>query len=274
MILQCEGTFFKFKTMKNLPEKFLALTHEGLHRITIAIEPIQSIDHLLAKFSQDKMFLCSQTADHPYGIQHEVIWTSDSPRYMAVLELTRGIMVLNTQYVTVTSEDETVAPWVSPCFTKTTGSFPLRCGFDFEVWTNAGLRMFLGLTNGKVQIWVFYAGQIYKPPFGNVFETSCDICLGHNNAAYAGIFQIPGQAHSTSFSKALQLLSDSIWNYDAFRAADAAPLKQLVRFNAGDPSLGMLPPTDPALIKKCSVAANKVLVDITAAIILNQKKTF
>lgn len=257
--------------MKHLPETFLILNHEGLHKVTCSIDPVQSMDHLLAKFSSEKLILAKNISEHPFGILHEAIWTSEPMRTMSILELTRGIMVLETQYKGYTSKEPELN-WVSPCFVKTEGSFPLRCGFEFEKWTQAGLRMFLALNHSTHQahFWVYYQGQIYHLPFGNIFEGTEQICLGHNIRQHSDIFAIPEQTRSSSFAKLMMLLSASVWNHDAFNSSRCIGiLSSLVRFNSASDQtdLPMMPPKDPDLIKKSVVASSRELVQITTKII-------
>jgi hypothetical protein len=263
---------------KTIPNTFLMLTHEGLSRVTIVSESVQSIDQILAKFASDKHLFIYGAGENPFGLVHVSGWTGNSHRTWAILELSKGQMMFSTQYGERKGNDPDgkEVTWISPTFFKDSsgGGFPLRCLFDFSVWAKDGLRMFLGLntTNRGVYLWVLYTpvGQIYRPPFGNIFESSCQICLGHNTEQLNDIF-FPRQPHSTSTAKAVQALGASTWNHDTFRAADATPLSGLVRFNPAKPDLPMLPPTDPALITKCSIASNKDLVDITHALLAHEK---
>lgn len=254
--------------MKSLPDNFLVLNHEGLHKVTTVIEPVQSIDHLLAKFSSEKMVIAKNIAEHPFGMIHEAIWTSEPVRFITVLELTRGAMVLDTQYKGYTKGD---LSWVSPCFHKAEGSFNLRCAFDFEKWYQAGLRLFLALNHNQmvVNFWVFFQGQTYHIPFGNIFEGTEAICLGHNQKQHTEIFSV-SKNRSEALSKTMLLLSGSTWNHDTFNVSRNVPiLASLVRFNS-DPEridLPMMDPVDPVLIKKSSVATSKELLQITAKLI-------
>lgn len=250
--------------MKILPEKFIMLTEEGLSRVIITAEQIYSIDALIAKLGQEKQLIFTRLADHPNGIMHMLIRTSERPRRMPVLELTQGYMVLSTQYhAVITGEGE----WVSPCFIKNNNSFLLRCKFEFSRWSQCGLRMFLALQDRSFYLWVYFDGQIYRPPFGNVFD-SCQLCLGHNEGLLAKAFDYQ-QTHSATFSKGLQLLSDSEWNQDVFPSQAKEPLDSLVRFDAGSADLPMLEPLTPSLIKNMPVAANKDFAEITAQIVIN-----
>jgi hypothetical protein len=258
--------------MKNLPEAFLILNHEGLHKVTMTIEPIQQFDHILATFSQEKLLLSTNIADHPYGMIHQAIWTSEPTRYMTILELTRGTMVLDTQYQGHSRLTPTEEHWVSPTFNKLEHSFPLRCAFEFSKWCAAGLRMFLALAHSTshVHSWVYYEGQIYHLPFGNIFEGTEQICLGQNTKPHAEIFR---NLHSKAvgLTKAMELLSASVWNHDTFNAARSTPiLNSLVRFNSDSSNgveLAMMDPLDPAIIKKSAVATSKDLVQITQRLI-------
>jgi hypothetical protein len=147
-------------------------------------------------------------------------------------------------------------------------SFPLRCLFDFGVWHRAGLRLFLALNfaQGSVFMWVYFDGQIYRPPFGNIFENTSQICLGANKDVHQEIFH-PGQTSDLSLAKTMQLLNNSTWNHDTFQAKYIGLLKTLVRFDSESQELPMLPPLDPPLIKKATVVTNKDLADITTNII-------
>jgi hypothetical protein len=255
--------------MKTLPDNFLILTHEGLHKVSTVIEAVQSMDHLLAKFSSEKLVVAKNISEHPFGMIHEAIWTGEPQRFMTILELTKGSMVLDTQYRGHTNSKE--ESWVSPCFGKSEGSFSLRCAFEFEKWTQAGLKLFLALNfqQAVVYFWVYYQGQIYHVPFGNIFEGTEQICLGHNAKQHTDIFHVP-QSRATALSKAIMLLSASVWNHDTFHAARNLPiLTSLVRFNS-DPDkldLPMMDPLDPVLIKKSVVATSRDLVLITTKIV-------
>lgn len=241
------------------------LTHEGLHRITIDIEPVQPIDLLLAKFNHEQLFVLKNVNDHPFGFQHEAIWSSSPPRRMTVLELTKGLIVFNTTYAAINKKEEA---WVYPSFSSGEGSFTLRCAFDFNIWAKAGLRLFLGLSHyqSAAFLWVYYVGQIYRPPFGNIFDT-CQICLGHNEKQNKEIFNSYQQPNSVSLIKMIQLLSDSVWNHDTFRSSDLTVLQSLVRFDSGKSELPMLPPLTPELITKCQVASNKELSMVTKQLV-------
>jgi hypothetical protein len=256
--------------MTTLPQQFLILSHEGIYRATINLDSVHSIDALLSRFTADKLVVLGHCAEHSHGIVHEVAWGGHnawggSNNRMAVLELTKGSMVLTTLYHEVKGDE---ISWVSPSFGLTTGSFPLRCAFEFKVWADAGLRLFLGLNPyaRTLQFWVYFGGQIYRPPFGNIFDGTCQLCLGKNDPLTQNIFRTK-QPDTTSLSYALQLLSDSTWNSDTFHSEDMKPLAHLVRFDSSLQELPMLPPRNPELIKKCAVAANKDLVAITQGIL-------
>jgi hypothetical protein len=254
--------------MKQIPESFLMLTHEGLFRANIQLENVYNIDKLLARFSQEKMLVVPRVSEHPFGLIHQAVWTGEPLRRMSILELTKGQMILATKYRSVSKAVEGNT-WVSPCFVTTNDSFDLRCAFDFSVWKEAGLQLFLGLNNNArtLQFWVHYKGQIYRPPFGNIFEASCQLCLGHNEKAYLKIFS-PKQLDSVSLSHAVGLLNDSPWNADTFNAQrDLSILNKLIRFDSNKQELPMLPPLDPDSISKCSVAANQVLAQITNTVL-------
>lgn len=254
--------------MSKLPDSFLLLTHEGIFRTTIQVESVYNIDKLLAKFTLEKMLVLTQVAEHSFGLLHEVIWTSDPPRRMCVLEITQGQLVLQTHYRHVTVGDQT---WVSPCFLVGENSFQLRCVWQFNLWREAGLQLFLGLNPlaRTVQFWVHYQGQIYRPPLGNIFEATCQLCLGHNDKAYAKMFPGVGkQPDNISLNHAIALLGDSYWNADTFNGPRDLPvLAQLIRFDSTKQDLPMLPPINVELITKCSVAANKDLAQITNRIL-------
>src|ERR1700746_3441327 len=94
-----------------IPDTFLMLTHEGLARVSIQIEAIQSIDAILAKFSSDKQMFVRNAGRTPYGPVHISSWTGASPRTWVIQELSSGVMMLSTLYETVTENDMT---WVSP----------------------------------------------------------------------------------------------------------------------------------------------------------------
>src|SRR6267142_520863 len=160
--------------MKSLPDQFLILTHEGLSKVSLSFEQVQNIDTLLSRFTAEKLVLIPRVATHPFGYQHAANWTSVSPKSWAVLELTQGKIVLSTLYASVSGED---GEWAYPCFAPSENSFPLRCLFDFQVWHQAGLRMFLALNmpQAAAHFWVYYEGQIYKPPFGNIFESTSQL---------------------------------------------------------------------------------------------------
>jgi hypothetical protein len=245
------------------PDRFLMLTHEGIARVQITSEPVYNIDALIARFGSDKQLTFTRIADHPYGTIHLAIRTN-SPWRMPVLELTKGFMVLSTQYHPVKHEDKS---WVSPCFAQENSSFPLRCRFEFEKWAEAGLKMFLALNTRAFYLWVYYDGQIYRPPFGNVFD-SCQICLGHNEGLLNKALDSK-QTDGLAFTKAIQLLSDSDWNSDVLPAKAKTVLPKLVRFDSENHDLPMLAPLEPHLIKHMPVAADKVFADVTAQIILN-----
>jgi hypothetical protein len=258
--------------MKNLPDAFLVLNHEGLHKVTMTIEPIQPFDQILATFGQEKLLISHNIADHPYGMIHQVLWTSEPTRYMTILELTRGTMVLDTQYQGHSVTTPVEQNWVSPCFLKFENSFPLRCAFEFSKWCAAGLRMFLALAHSTahIHLWVYYDGQIYHLPFGNIFEGTEQICLGQNTKPHADIFR-PNHSKALGLTKAMELLSASVWNHDTFNAPRSTPiLNSLVRFNSDSSSgveLAMMDPLDPAIIKKSVVATSKDLVQITQRLI-------
>jgi hypothetical protein len=231
------------------------------------MESVYSIDKLLNKFSIEKTMVIPRVSEHPYGIIHQVAWTGESLRRMSVLELTKGQMILATKYRTVTVGEET---WVSPCFVLTDKAFDLRCAFQFSVWREAGLQLFLGLNNTArtLQLWVHYGGQIYRPPLGNIFEASCQLCLGHNDKSYHKIFNTLGQPDSVSLSHAITLLNDSLWNADTFKPDRDLPiLNQLIRFDSSKHDLPMLPPLEVSMIAKAAVAANRDLAQITNAIL-------
>ena len=124
--------------MKTIPDQFLMLTNEGLSKVLITTELVQNIDNILSKFTADRLTLAPRVTEHPSGWQHAATWTSNPPRQWAILELTKGLMVLNTFY-------EANQNYVYPCFLKTEQSVQLRCLFDFALWHAAGLRMFLGI---------------------------------------------------------------------------------------------------------------------------------
>lgn len=254
---------------KQLPDKFLMLTHEGLARVTIVQEPIYQIDQLISRFGSEKLVTVARVADHPHGTIHLAVRTGQPIWKMAVLELTAGSMVLSTEYKVITEgELETEQTWVSPVFGKDDTSFPLRCKFEFAIWARANLRMFLGAaSNSTLNLWVYYEGQIYRPPFGNIFDT-CQLCVGHNEGLLSKAFSYT-QTYSETFNKAIQLMSDSPWNIDTFHHEELAYLQTLVRFDSNQKELPMLDPISPELIKKCKVAANKDLAEITAAIVTN-----
>lgn len=233
------------------------------------MESVYSIDKLLARFSTEKLLVIPRISDHPNGILHAAVWSSEPMRRMIVLELTRGEMVLATKYQTITVNDET---WVSPCFVHTEKSFDLRCAFQFPVWKEAELSLFLGLNPiaHTLQLWVHYGGQIYRPPLGNIFDGSCQICLGHNEKVYNKIFHTPRQPENVSLNHALGLLNDSMWNGDTFNAGRDLPvLNKLIRFDSSKQDLPMLPVLQPELISKCAVAANRDLAQITNLILKN-----
>jgi hypothetical protein len=181
--------------------------------------------------------------------------------------LTKGQMVLSTEYLAFAKSEDNIA-WVYPSFLHTEESFPLRCLFDFGVWHAAGLRLFLALnfTQASVFFWVYFDGQIYRPPFGNIFENTSQVCLGPNKEQHFSIFTA-GQPGNVSLVKTVQLLNDSTWNHDTFHSKYSAILKSLVRFDSEKPELPMLPPLDPPLIKKSTVVTNKELADITSHIV-------
>jgi hypothetical protein len=256
--------------MKSLPDLFLVLNHEGLHKVSLNIEAIQSIDHLLAKFTTEKLILARDIAEHSFGMIHQAIWTSEPARYMTVLELNKGSMILDTQYKGHTST-EPDSGWVSPCFVKGEGTFALRCAFEFEKWAAVGLRMFLALNHSQhcINFWVYYSGQVYHVPFGNLFEGTEQICLGHNAKLHSEIFH-DVQSRSTSLTKAMHLLSISTWNSDTFNGPRNIPiLRDLVRFdsNPDKTDLPMMEPINPEQIKKSPVVTVKDLITITGKII-------
>lgn len=242
------------------------LTHEGIQKVSFSIEDVQSIDNLLQKFSQERLQVIRNVADHPFGTLHEAVWSSQPPRYMSVLELTHGEIILDTLYKGQAIKDDV---WVSPCFIAGEGTFNLRCAFQFKVWNDAGLKLFLGLSSTRRQLffWVYYSGQIYHVPFGNIFEGSEAICLGHNDKMHREIFHTLGQTNSMSLTRALALLSDSTWNSDTFHSRNIPILAALVRFDSNHSELPMLPPLQPDIIKKSAVATSKELVEVTARII-------
>lgn len=247
------------------------LTHEGVHRVTIGMDPVYSIDALIAKFAQEKQLIFPRIAQLPFGLLHLVVRTADPPWKMTVLELTEGALVFDTLYHAVRkAEDDTgpAAEWVSPCFSKLKDSFPLRCAFEFARWAEAGLRLFLSVNHphAQVQFWAYYDGQIYRPPFGNIFESTYVICLGHNEAQISKALA-PANPDSLKLSLIIAALSSSPWNADTFIPSDVSVLNDLIRFDSSKTDLPMLPPLNPARIKECHVAANKNLADITAKIV-------
>lgn len=254
--------------MTSLPQSFLILTHEGLSRVQFSYDAVQSMDNILSKFTAERFYLAAMVADSPYGYQHHAAFVTTPPRAWQILELTRGTMVLNTAYDSLKNKDG--QSWVYPTFGKGEKGFTLRCLFDFEIWAKAGLRLFLGLNPAttSAHLWVYYNGQIYRPPFGNIFESTAQICLGPNKEQYNSIFKSDGQTDSVSLAKTMQLLNDSMWNADTFNSSTNLPiLKSLVRFDADSQELPMLPPLEPALITKANVITHKDLAIITTNLI-------
>lgn len=254
--------------MNQLPNNFLALTHEGIHRVTISAENVYNLDALIAKFAAEKQMVFPRIAELPFGMLHLATRSSSPPSKMAILELSAGTLVIDTLYHPVKREEE---EWVSPCFIPAKNSFPLRCGFEFKHWYDAGLRLFLsvgGLSGSAptIQFWLYYDGQIYRPPFGNIFDASYQICMGHNEAALAQALS-HGLSDWAKLSGILKVLSATPWNADTFHHSDVSVLDELVRFDSAKIDLPMLPPRNPARIKDCPVAANKELAEITAKIV-------
>lgn len=251
--------------MNQLPPQFLILTHEGIFRAVVSLEQVYNIDTLLARFVTEKLTVLRDVAEHPYGLQHLAIWGARNR--MAVLELTKGAMTLATDYREV-KDAVTDESWVSPCFRHEAGSFQLRCAFDFGVWASAGLRLFLGLNSQArtLQLWLYYDGQIYRPPLGNIFDATCQICLGRNESFHKDIFRTR-QPDSAALSNAVGLLSNSTWNADTFHSGDLPAIAQTIRFDSSKQELPMLAPRALEMLKQCSVAANKDLAAVTQSLI-------
>lgn len=251
----------------------MTLTHEGIHRVSIACEPVYNIDALVSRFAQEKQLIFPRIAEVPFGLLHLAVRSSATPWKMAVLELSSGSMVFDTLYHPVKRandegyEEHELGEWISPCFCKVKDSFPLRCEFQFNLWYEAGLRLFLSVSSGNlVQFWVYFDGQIYRPPFGNIFESSYQVCFGHNETALVKALD-NRYSDSGKLSRILTMLSSSPWNADTFIQGDIAILNDLVRFDSTKAELPMLPPLNPHRIKECHVAANKDLADITGRIV-------
>jgi hypothetical protein len=240
------------------------LTHEGIQRVQLTIEPVYTIDSLISKFGQEREVVLTRVADHPNGLLHLAVRTSERLWKMAILELTKGHMTLETWYNAYDREGQ---QWVAPVFGQTDRTFSLRCKFEFGVWAQSGLRLFLGTYGQQISLWVYYEGQIYRPPFGNIFDT-CQLCIGRNEGLLEKAFSYQ-QTDSAHFSKVIQLLSESPWNLDTFHPKDIDALVNNVRFDSTKTELSMLPPLKPELIKNCMVAANKDLAAITAQIVVN-----
>jgi hypothetical protein len=258
--------------MKQLPNSFLTLTHEGVHRVTISTESVYNIDALIAKFALEKQMVFPRIAELPFGQLHLAVRTSHPPWKMAVLELSAGSMVFDTLYHPVKRESEDYpeaerGEWISPCFIKTKDSFPLRCVFQFKLWHEAGIKLFLSVSSQNlVQFWVYFDGQIYRPPFGNIFESSYQICMGHNELQITKALD-PRIPDSLKISHIINILSGSPWNADTFLQEDVSVLNDLVRFDSTREELPMLLPLNPQRIKECRVAANRDLAEITAKIV-------
>jgi hypothetical protein len=258
--------------MKQLPNSFLTLTHEGVHRVTIQAESVYNIDALIAKFALEKQLVFPRIAELPFGQLHLAVRTSHPPWKMAILELSAGSMVFDTLYHPVKRESEDYpelerGEWISPCFIKLKDSFPLRCEFQFKLWHEAGIKLFLSVSSQNlVQFWVYFDGQIYRPPFGNIFESTYQICMGNNGTQITKALD-PRIPDSLKLSHIINILSGSPWNADTFLAEDVQVLNDLVRFDSTKEELPMLSPLNPEKIKKCRVAANKDLAEITAKIV-------
>jgi hypothetical protein len=261
--------------MKQLPNSFLTLTHEGVHRVTIQTESVFNIDALIAKFALEKQLVFPRIAESPFGQLHLAVRTTNPPWKMAILELSAGSMVFDTLYHPVKRESEDYEDhpefkpeeWVSPCFIKFKDSFPLRCEFQFKLWHEAGIKLFLSVSSQNlVQFWAYFEGQIYRPPFGNIFESTYQICMGHNETQITKAFD-PRIPDSVKLSHIINILSGSPWNADTFLEKDVSVLNDLVRFDSTREELPMLSPLKPERIKECQVAANKDLAEITAKIV-------
>lgn len=252
--------------MKELPSKFLILTHEGVSRVELSINPVYNLDALIGRFAVEKLLVLPHVSDSVYGPVHLAAWTSSPTRQMIVQELSGSNLVFQTKYEAVKTAQES---WVSPVFLKTESGFDLTCRFEPALWTQSGLRLFVSQSFPArfFQMWVYYEGQIYRPPFGNIFDGTCQLCLGHNETAIAKLYD-PKLSHQQTLLDLIGLLNVSVWNGDTFHSEDILVLKKLVRFDSEQEHLPMLPPLSPELIKKCKVAANKELADITAQIIL------
>ena len=194
--------------MTSLPQSFLILTHEGLARVQFSYDAVQSMDNILSKFTAERFYLASRVAELPYGYQHHAAFVTTPPRSWQILELIRGTMVLNTAYTAHKSKDKGGPSWVYPTFGKSEEGFTLRCLFDFELWTSAGLRLFLGLNPAttSAHLWVYYNGQIYRPPFGNIFRVHRPALSGseqgtvqlHLQDRWTNRFGLPGQNHAVA----------------------------------------------------------------------------
>jgi hypothetical protein len=258
--------------MKQLPNTFLTITHEGVHRVTIDTESVFNVDALIAKFALEKQLVFPRIAETPFGQLHLAIRTSNPPWKMAILELSGGSMIFDTLYHAVKREGEDYpqterGEWISPCFTKVKNSFPLRCQFQFKLWHEAGIKLFLSVSSQNfVQFWAYFDGQIYRPPFGNIFDSSYQICTGHNEKEIIKALDLK-LPDSLKISHIISVLSGSPWNADTFHYEDVSVLADLVRFDSTKEELPMLPPLYPERIKQCQVAANKDLAEITARIV-------
>lgn len=245
--------------MNQLPQQFLIVNHEGLHRAYITLEPVSDFGNMVAKFSHHKMLVARNLGYHPYGILHLGIHSRDGASIL-ILEANKGMMGLQTQYHLV--QTEKYGEWISPCFVssnQTANPFELRCEFDFQIWAQSGLKMFFAINSmeGLVQLWAGWERQNYRAPFGNIFETG-SICTGISK--YEDFFTIP----MAGLDKLLTHLSASVWNADAFDSRWIVPISQLVRFDAK--SLKMLPPLRPESIVKLGVMAHANISDLTKLI--------
>jgi hypothetical protein len=242
--------------MNSLPQNFLVVNHEGVHRCYISVEPVTDFQHLVAKFATHRFVLVRKLAKHPNGFIHLAVSSRDNQPIL-ILEATEGTLGLQTYYHLVKHRDHS---WISPRFLQgrdEQATFELRCEFDFAEWTAAGLRMFFTLNYPEriCQAWVTWKNQNYRVPFGNVFETGA-ICM-ENDSFFKG-------SALEGVDKMMAHLGSSQWNADAFDFNWVPKISKLVRFD--QESLKMLNPIEPELITELGVMAHPTIAEITKLI--------
>lgn len=245
--------------MNSLPQSFLVVNHEGVHRCYISLEQVTDFAQVVGKFAQHKILLVQNVANHPYGRIHLALNSRDSLP-IVILDAFKGKLGLQTNYHLVKTGKES---WISPRYLsggEKEASFELRCEFDFEVWRSSGLRLFFALNFNErlAQTWVAWKGQNYRVPFGNVFDTGA-ICTGNHPEDF-----LRADSLFTGLDKLMAHLEASTWNADAFDVKWVPTINKLVRFEPN--TLKMLSPFNPELITELGVMAHPTLAEITKLI--------